>query len=206
MEEQELKIDNAPLVNVEGLKGKDYVPLTGEEDEDCIMQLRLKLFKLEEVVDISSQPNQMKTESDGLKSSISKTSKDSSEKKDDSKQVETTNKEEPKTKKEWKELGIGPCRILEKKTDKEEEEEGKMKTSYRLVIRREHKPNGPGIVVMLNTIVKQGNMLIASHTDNTIRMVTLSGKDVVVSNTYLLRCKTKDEKEKLFKQIETRLL
>merc|ERR1712146_844249 len=91
VEEQELKIDNAPLVNVEGLKGKDYVPLTGEEDEDCIMQLRLKLFKLEEVVDISSQPNQMKTQSDGLKSSFSKTSKDSSDKKDDSKPVETTN-------------------------------------------------------------------------------------------------------------------
>ncbi|GMH60353.1 hypothetical protein TL16_g03027 [Triparma laevis f. inornata] len=82
-------------------------PSNGEESEQCVLQLRIKTFRLTTSRDVSSSSA-------------------------------------PKKFGEWKEMGIGPIRVLQPTVDT-------VTTHVRLVQRRETTPGGQGTKVLLNT-------------------------------------------------------
>ena len=78
---------------------------------------------------------------------------------------------------EWSEVGIGPIKILQRKDD----------GSARLVMRREASPNGPGIHLVLNVLLK-GHFSLVKHSDKTARLTCFGdGKE---ASSYLLKLKT----------------
>jgi len=174
---------------------QEIEPCNGEEGERCILQLRAKLFRLSEIKEnTSKQSIQAKTTQD------SKDGDNVGEKLQKNCQPTEKNKSVDEKKSvalEWKEVGIGPARILVSSGQEEKTCPG------RIVMRRETKPGGQGTKVILNTAFGM-HMQVARHGEREVRLATVSDES---SNpvSYLIKVKLKGDAEKLFSTIESRL-
>lgn len=115
-----------PVLNQVYKLPENAVVVTGEEDQECIKQVRGKLFRwgvpgTQSSVGVSTSPD--KNDSDSSKEKIST----------------------------WLEVGVGPVRILQEKIDSiipnadGSTEESKTLKKVRIVMRREEKKGGHGL-------------------------------------------------------------
>jgi hypothetical protein len=102
-----------------------------------------------------------------------------------------SNGDEKKKRQEWRELGIGPLRILKKD-----------KCHTRVVQRRESAPGGAGTKLLINAPLPKESE-IGRPSDQHIRFTTIepSGKAAI----YLLKVKTKSEADQLQKVLEVEI-
>ncbi|GMI44553.1 hypothetical protein TrCOL_g2352 [Triparma columacea] len=101
--------------------------VNGEEEEECILQLRVKSFKLTTLKDIEKATSQEDGSEDAAPTASAKS---------------------PPKVGEWKEMGIGPIRCLVPISSS-------ASCTVRLVQRRETTPGGQGTKVLLNATVGQ---------------------------------------------------
>lgn len=121
-----LPVSNEPITN-------------GEENEKAIITLRAKLFKLSDVkVKVQAAPSEEKEEKKVGIQMATKVGQNV-----DSKQADESESSQPAAKKDWKEVGIGPLRVL---TDGEH---------TRIVQRRENTPGGQGTRLILNVPLRK---------------------------------------------------
>jgi len=163
----------------------------GEEGEECLLQLRCKLYKLAPKVTDN-------TPSTGLESAKSAGEEKAT--------VEVAKEEEEKKEKEtaldWREVGIGPVRILKstKKVEGEnEEEKGNTITTTRVVQRRETTPGGPGTKLILNVNLRKETS-VNRQSDKFIQLATVESEKTPV--TYLFKLKTIDESDQFLSSIK----
>ncbi|GMH96248.1 hypothetical protein TrST_g8452 [Triparma strigata] len=151
-------------------------PSNGEESEQCVLQLRIKTFRLTTARDLEKAPP---TE---------------------------TSQSVPKKVGEWKEMGIGPIRVLQPPSSSST-------THVRLVQRRETTPGGQGTKVLLNCTIStcelDSSLFEApsnSTSPNSGKIFKPEGKfcrvgapvqdgDEVVFETYLLKFKSEGDRE-----------
>jgi hypothetical protein len=103
--------------------------------------------------------------------------------KEESKEAAQTNGDEKKSQKEWRELGIGPLRILKKD-----------KCHTRVVQRRETQPGGAGTKLIVNVPLPK-ECTVALQGEKYVRLTTIepSGKAAI----FLLKVKTSKEAQEL---------
>ena len=193
--------------------------VNGEEEEECMMECRAKLFRLTKKIgegqksvgmsendgnsapvaasqsgppNLSSLTNK-KDEEDDTKGDDDK-AKDDKGGKDDNKTAkpECSNKAKNDTDTEWREVGIGPVRLLRTKTKKE--------ISTRVVMRRETHPGGSGTKVILNVkLIRLAN--VSKSGDKFLRLTLVAEENKPVN--YLFKVKTVDHVNQLMKHMKT---
>eukprot|EP00816_Leptocylindrus_hargravesii_P008724 CAMPEP_0196821568 /NCGR_PEP_ID=MMETSP1362-20130617/79873_1 /TAXON_ID=163516 /ORGANISM="Leptocylindrus danicus, Strain CCMP1856" /LENGTH=461 /DNA_ID=CAMNT_0042200803 /DNA_START=23 /DNA_END=1408 /DNA_ORIENTATION=- len=187
----------------------------GEEEEECVLQCRAKLFRLCKKAAAAAVPQEA-AEGTGLAAShVGPPTLPSAAKKesvDDSKDEHENDKDEEKTGAktakdgkdirsddssssgtEWREVGIGPLRVLRTESKSKQ-------ITTRCVMRREMHPGGPGTKVILNMkLIKLAN--IKQSGEKFVRLTTVAEEGEPVN--YLFKLKTVDEVERLIKHIES---
>jgi hypothetical protein len=159
-------------------------PANGEENEKCILQTRVKLFRLVE----KKSGSKAAAESSSTDKKDEETTKDDSntedKKSEDEAAGDTDKKEEekkdditPAVEKEWKEVGTGPVRIL-KHTSEE--------AQYRIVQRRETSPGGAGTKLILNVMVSPTETHVERHADKHVRLTTVLAEEVSLAHIHTL--------------------
>eukprot|EP00804_Cyclotella_cryptica_P011885 CCRYP_004383-RB/>CCRYP_004383-RB protein AED:0.39 eAED:0.40 QI:186/0/0/1/1/1/2/0/543 len=193
----------------------------GEEDEDCVCEVRAKLFRMAPVA-----PEQETEEAETKESvvpSVPSTAGRMELKKDDDKQKEGTNdgasdgKEEVKM--DWHEVGIGPVRILKRKENSfassnttgnngSSQEEDGSKAFARVVQRRETAPGGQGTKLILNVRLIPDLCRVHRKSEKCIQLDAPSidgdGSGRTVGG-YLFRVKTAAEADSLQTSLEKML-
>jgi len=160
----------------------------GEEGENCLFQIRAKLFKLvtfrkeEKIDDESTQ------EFVGIPPSSN--TKDTQAKDDNEEGKQLKRQQEHKNtnataEKKWSEVGIGPVKILEKRLDEKDDGNGKTNTSsadekqktfnekksIRVVQRRESAPWGQGTKLILNVSLRS-ECHVTRQSDKYVKLAT----------------------------------
>lgn len=169
--------------------------LTGEENENCLLQVRAKLFKLSVTV-----PALVDSDEDDERNGGAAEEKDN-------------DKDKGKEHLEWAEVGVGPLRVLKAKDG----------SAARLVMRREDKKGGQGTKVILNIKIreytsarKQGEKALCVSTFVPITAAAdAAGAGAASESTesaaagagplpisYMLRCKLASETSQLASAIE----
>mmetsp|Transcript_14051 Transcript_14051/g.20125 ORF Transcript_14051/g.20125 Transcript_14051/m.20125 type:complete len:441 (+) Transcript_14051:92-1414(+) len=168
----------------------------GEENEKCILQLRAKLYSL---VDHSSAQSLQQQEND--------------KNQDDNNANNDKNSEPPLSKIEqhqsianrsWKEVGIGPVRILQQRRplqDLEEKRQSETTTNTRIVQRRESTPGGMGTKLILNIPIRR-ETVVHRQGDKHILVSTFAYEKASASESYLFKVKTIDDANNLFHRLE----
>lgn len=126
----------------------------GEENEKCILQLRAKLYSL---VDhsTSSQSAQSSQQQEN-----DKDQDDNNANNGKNSEISTSKIEQHQSiaNRSWKEVGIGPVRILQQRRpqqDLEEKSQSETTTNTRIVQRRESTPGGMGTKLILNIPIRR---------------------------------------------------
>ena len=128
---------------VQGLKDASYKPLTGEEGETCVLQLRSKLYRLTEVkTKEGSAAGGGGGEGGGGGGGASSSS--------------------PAPRRDWVETGVGQAKVLVPQS-----RDGSSSAPARVVMRRE-----PGTSVLINTLLKEP-VGVAKHADKALRLTCL---------------------------------
>ena len=126
----------APVVS---LPEADGPVKNGEENEETIITLRAKLYKLTKVVAAEEKKEETKTVGIQMATKVGQTVKDNN-----SESGSADQQSSKKAESSWREVGIGPLRVL---TD--------TNTSHtRVVQRRENTPGGQGTKLILNVSLK----------------------------------------------------
>jgi len=135
----------------------------GEEDEDCVCEVRAKLFRMAPVA--PEQETEATETKESVVPSVPSTAGRMELKKDDDKQKEGTNDGASGGKNEmimdWHEAGIGPVRILKRKeypcassniaeNNDSAQEKDRFTALARVVQRRETAPGSQGTKLILN--------------------------------------------------------
>lgn len=132
-----------------GVYGKIYqLPdagpvLTGEEGEECILQMRVKLYRLQKRAQASAE---VKTDSEDTPT-VSEGTKDNTTSLTPTTSAVDLSTQGPQVQADWIEVGIGPFKLL--KSIKSAKPDGarngtETPASYRVVMRRESNRGGPG--------------------------------------------------------------
>lgn len=150
-----------------GTYGKIYqlpeVPVvTGEENEVCVYQLRVKLYRL--VQRDSSVPTRDSALTPQPDADSSTTS------------AGAASGQAASSSLEWAEVGLGPVKLLRSTAS-----DGKT-TTYRLVMRRESKPGGPGTKVLLNVGLRR-YVVFSRVGDRAVQLVCLAPRPVTDATT-----------------------
>mmetsp|Transcript_491 Transcript_491/g.822 ORF Transcript_491/g.822 Transcript_491/m.822 type:complete len:440 (+) Transcript_491:3-1322(+) len=181
---------------------ENAVVVTGEENEELLLQIRAKLYRLQSLPTKPSSSSSIT--STAITSSITVAPIVEIEKKEEASVDEKEEVKQPQS--EWVEVGIGPLKLLKKNKEEIENSSEGGKSEGRLVMRREDKKGGLGTKLLLNvrldkyaSVERQGEkmvrLLCINHTDDT----DLLKKDPVPTlKTYLLKTKTVQEAEELF--------
>ena len=130
-----------------------------------------------------SEPKQSQGESKEKKEDISSGTKDAQTSGEKSKAVD-----DKKKRQEWREVGIGPLRILKKN-----------KCHTRVVQRRESAPGGAGTKLLINVKLFKESA-VGRLSDQHIRFTTIEPSGTTA--TYLLKVKTKSEADQLQQVLE----
>ena len=180
----------------------------GEEEEECIMECRAKLFRLTQKIEktLKVTPTEeiggsIAASQSGPPNLSSLSKKDENDKlkaeavADGANESSNTTKEQKQGKAghdtEWREVGIGPVRLLRTKSKDSQ-------PSTRVVMRRETHPGGAGTKVILN--VKLISLSNVSRSGDKFVRLTIVTESLPVN--YLFKLKTVDEVEMLIKQIK----
>ncbi len=170
--------------------GKTYAMMggpiiTGEEDEDCLVQVRAKLYRL-------------------------------TKREDDSSDNQASAKDQQSE--EWKEVGVGPVRILRKHGTSGSSESVDERPT-RIVMRREDKKGGQGTKLLINlplkayaSTTKHGEKAFCLTTfiqlgkcegneENDEKEKKAEDSDEVIRANYLIRCKLSQEADQLFESV-----
>uniref|UniRef100_A0A7S1Z143 RanBD1 domain-containing protein n=1 Tax=Ditylum brightwellii TaxID=49249 RepID=A0A7S1Z143_9STRA len=168
----------------------------GEENETCVFQTRAKLFKLD-TTKPSSEPSPQESQ-DSIGSSMAATSVPPSSssslgpKKTNSTDADSKLEESQEEKQQWKEVGIGPVRILTLPSA----------STTRVVQRRESTPGGPGTKLILNVALRK-ECHVFRQADKYVRLATVEqeeGEEGSLSSVmYLWKVKTVGEADDLEK-------
>ena len=184
--------------------------ITGEEEEDCLLQVRAKLYRLVTVKVQTADSDHHDGEVDCSKvtTPAAAIASDASTK-------------------EWVEVGVGPLRILRNKSivDSDTNTDTAAGRDTRIVMRREEKKGGSGTKVILNMRLR-AHCVIAKNGDSAFSISTVVPKVVEVKITggssgaepttitttkttdelelvsYLLRCKAATETDKIMQFVQ----
>lgn len=137
--------------------------VTGEEGEECVLQTRAKLFRLQ----IGSN-TQASLEKDVAESGGSAATGDKKDEKSTAEEKTTVGSLSAGA--EWIEVGIGPVKILKSKVEGEGSNEETKGSQARLVMRREEKKGGIGTKLMLNVRLNQF-VSVAKQADKMLRLL-----------------------------------
>ena len=194
-----------------------YVVMNGEEGEECVFQIRAKLFRLvskcagasapegttttdkndkgkdnEKKCDSNSQQKEAPTDVD------SSNSEDKAESKQEKEEVSEGSAGETKVKApttEWVEVGTGPIRVLRPSKEKNPSDPDSASTTStkslcpRVVMRRECQPGGQGTKLILNELLRE-HTAVSKVGDKAVRLTVVSMHDEkAVPVSYLLKTK-----------------
>ena len=175
----------------------------GEENEENILSLRAKLFKLAKVVVASNVPAEASSPTQAKVGGIQMATKvgiqmDENEKTQN--QESTTDSKSDDKKIDWKEVGIGPLRILT--NDKH----------VRIVQRRETTPGGQGTKLILNIRLRE-ECRVERQADKFVKLAAFEAVDTTSSEEkdtakkfemvqYLFKVKTVAEGDALFETLK----
>jgi hypothetical protein len=186
----------------------------GEEDEDCVYEVRAKLFKLAPVTPGEEEEDETKAES---VPSVPSTAGRMELKKDDEKKEETNDAADSKdaVKMDWHEGGIGPVRILKRKVNPfnaenndAEKDDVKTTANARVVQRRESAPGGQGTKLILNVRLLPGVCKVHRKSEKCIQLdapnIDGDGSGRALGS-YLFRVKTAAEADSLQSSLERML-
>lgn len=94
---------------------------------------------------------------------------------------------------EWREIGIGPLRILQNNES----------CAYRLVQRRENTPGGVGTKLILNLSLKAECCKAHRHADKYVRLVAIvPGDEEKDVKMYLFKVKTVPDADLLMRELD----
>jgi hypothetical protein len=174
----------------------------GEENEESILSLRAKLFKLTKVVVTSNVPAEASSPTQAKVGGIQMATKvgvqmDENEKTQN--QESTTDSTSDHKKIDWKEVGIGPLRIL---TDDKH---------VRIVQRRETTPGGQGTKLILNIRLRE-ECRVERQADKFVKLAAFEAVDTSSEEKeiakkfemvqYLFKVKTVAEGDALFETLK----
>jgi hypothetical protein len=171
----------------------------GEENEDCMYEVRAKLYKLAPVQEVEE-----KEEAGEHVPSVPSTS--------GRLELKTEEKKEEETKVdkmifEWKDRGVGPVRVLKGKDNSlKQAEEKDNKSHARIVQRQETSQGGQGTRLILNAYLVPGVCKVTRTSEKIIQLAPLNnivedGSGGVVGS-YSLRVKTAVEADELQTALE----
>eukprot|EP00970_Alexandrium_tamarense_P014497 scaffold4172_cov212-Alexandrium_tamarense.AAC.19 len=200
----------------------------GEENEECLCQIRAKLFKMAPVQEKGDDEGEdgSGTNAEAVPSVPSTSGrmelkKDGDEKKEDTKESRTATSGETKNaplKMDWHEAGIGPVRVLKSKPtlsmlgvlSKNNDEKEEKKSYSRVVQRRETVPGGHGTKLILNALLIPNLCQVHRKSDKCIQLDAPNSGDEDNSGralgSYLFRVKTAVEADTLQSNLEKMLL
>ena len=173
----------------------------GEENDECLCQVRAKLYKLAPYDEKSANASENAPKGDipsvpSTKGRMELSKVKSAEEKDASKEEEnktsgeeggakeTNDHEREKLKLVWKEAGVGPVRVLRRKpmftlsigtgdaNDGDKENENKQTATARVVQRRETTPGGQGTKLILNAPLIPGRSYVERPDEKRVKLVT----------------------------------
>uniref|UniRef100_A0A7S4IV98 RanBD1 domain-containing protein n=1 Tax=Odontella aurita TaxID=265563 RepID=A0A7S4IV98_9STRA len=192
---------------------------TGEEDEERVFQARVKMFRMvpsekgTEKKDVESEAATAQaevgpsvppattlapTKGTESKDDDEKAAEEKEESADDKKKEEATghngNDKAALAAPSWKEVGMGPLRILMRRNpdtsgdekdeekasdDKKQEKATASRGSYRVVQRRESTPGGPGTKLILNLPLRSdGSCTVTRQAEKYVRLATVEVVEV----------------------------
>jgi hypothetical protein len=150
--------------------------ITGEEDEDCLLQVRAKLFRL---VQVKHKAVAVEGAGDGDEQSPPVASENDSTAGASAAAASSS---------EWVEVGVGPLRILREKSSGDSSGaaaatgDAAVRRSTRIVMRREDKKGGAGTKVILNLRLL-AHCVLAKNGDKAFSISTLLPKVVEVKTS-----------------------
>ncbi|KAL7519263.1 hypothetical protein ACHAWX_004052 [Stephanocyclus meneghinianus] len=182
----------------------------GEEDEDCVCEVRAKLFRMAPVA--PEQETEATETNESVVPSVPSTAGRMELKKADDKQKEGTNDGSSGGKNEvvmdWHEAGIGPVRILKRKenshavaeSDDSAQEKDRFTALARVVQRRETAPGSQGTKLILNVRLFPDLCRVHRKSEKCIQLDAPSSEGDGSGRTvggYLFRVKTAAEADLL---------
>eukprot|EP01031_Cornospumella_fuschlensis_P033322 gene33322-40308_t len=211
---------------------ENAVVVTGEEGEECLAQMRVKLFrlnvktpitpKISAIMTLHSKPDTsasgdsvLAQDADGLAKrkvgaivneqagSIDQHDEDAPAKANSNSSSSSSKDPAASSHAEWVEVGIGPLKILLPKSPSDSAGGSQGKKAIsRLVMRREDKVGGIGTKLLLNVRLDQ-YASVAQQSDKTARLGGVSYTDDSASmSTYLIKTKTGQECSELVQLIK----
>ena len=185
-------VDDTASASAGGILQTEENISNGEEGEECLFECRAKLFRLAKKIikeKVQKSPN-MDNVSNGIVAASQKeqsqlSSGKQEESKNDKNEKESEKQEEAKNEMEWREVGIGPARLLKKSKNGS--------SSTRVVMRRETQPGGSGTKVILNLQFRDGLAKAEKSGEKFVQLTIISDKKEV----YLFKVKKVEEADRM---------
>jgi len=185
-------VDDTASASVGGILQAEENISNGEEGEECLFECRAKLFRLAKKIikEKVQKPPNMDNVSNGVVAASQKeqsplSSGKQEESKNEKNEKEAEKQEEAKNEMEWREVGIGPARLLKKSKNGS--------SSTRVVMRRETQPGGSGTKVILNLQFRDGLAKAEKSGEKFVQLTIISDKKEV----YLFKAKKVEEADRM---------